>query len=575
MAELLTSSTGCRFEKAKPIDSLNKASWSTTNVMDSNFSIRYDKPEEINMMFDFKYEHGQFKSIFLNTGLPWDKFEELNLIVKGVKLGINFFGSMSTGLPWDKFEELNLIVKGVKNINQPIEQSTNFGFRNVDVTYSKPNPDSEFRYIPTTDFLITAEVVSFTGDFEQPIDYDLVKTRLSPVDSTTIMSWDKTTPVDAYQRLTYGYGLNNFLIGGGVRLDYKVDDDAINPVDPPIITEVIRLVNTINVVKLPERTPVNFTNFTLSHDLDSIAWVVNFDIADEATLNLIKPSGLTTVDLEININGELFIVFIARTSTGLKGDRVKGVQRNIRCTGYSRTKLLTHPYISKRSRTETSSSTPAGIMANELAGTGFAGVWSSPTWTLPANRFSYFDKSPLAAISELAESIGSVLVPSPDTDILTVLPRYPTSPWNWGIVVVDRTLNESEFFSVDTDWQPREKPDSVYVYGEENGGAAVKCVQQGTAALVTLPDVVNKYITDTIAGTERGRIEIAKNHIDEVIPVTTYVSTVDGVIKPRELLEINALGGGTWRGMVSAVSLSIVRNGSAIIQSLKIERRYD
>ncbi len=577
MTELITSTTGCSYGKAKEVDVDIKCPYDTTEAIDSSFSTPFNEFEKIDIMFDLKYEHGSFKSIFSTNSVPWNEFEELDLTVRGVRKGISLFGSYSSSTRWNEFEELDLTVRGVKNGTKPVQASQTYKFRATDIQYSKPNPDADFRYFPTTDFAITSELVELTTDFDEPIDYDLVKTKMSPVDSSTSLPWDKTNPVDAYQRLTYGYGINDFLVGGAVKIGYLVDDDAINPVDPPIITEVIRLVNVINVVKLPERTPVNWTNLTLALDTDSIAWVANFDIADEATLNMIKPDGLNVVDLEIDINGEIWTVFVARTSTSLKGDRVKGVQRSIRCTCYSRTKLLSYPYADKSSRVETSASTPSGILNAELAlsSVPFTGTWTSPSWTLPANRFSYFDLSPLAAISELASSIGSVVVPPLTGDTISIEPRYPISPWNWATAIVDRTLNESEFFSSDTNWQPRTKPDSIYVYGEENGGAAVKCVRQGTAGISTMPNIVNKYITDTIAGTERGRIEVSKEYIDEVVPITTYVSTVDGVVQPRELLEINALGGGTWRGMVSKVSLSITRNGSAIIQALDIERYYE
>ncbi len=89
-----------------------------------------------------------------------------------------------------------------------------------------------------------------------------------------------------------------------------------------------------------------------------------------------------------------------------------------------------------------------------------------------------------------------------------------------------------------------------------------------------MPDVVDKHITDTIAGTERGRIEVAKAGHKEIIPVTTYVDE-NGIIMPFELLEINEAGGGSWRGMVVKTAISYARLGNALVQSLDIERHYD
>jgi hypothetical protein len=575
MTELVVGSNSAIFKPSEIVDSSETSGfWSIGKAKDSNTRFIYSKNNTLNSSFMFQHDSKLNNGVFVGLLVGWDTNDKFNTIVKGVKAGTHPT-QQNAFFNWDTNDKFNTIVKGVKAGTHPTDKASSYLFRLVDLKYNKPNLDSEFRYLPTSDFTVTTELVSFTTNFDEPIDYSVIKTPLSPVDSLTSYPWDKNKVVDVYQSLNYGYGVNNFLVGGTVRTTYLIDDEAINPVDPPIITEVIRLVNIINVVKLPERTPINYTNFTLSHDLDSIAWVANFDIADLGTLGIIQPVGLTTVDLEININGELFIVFVAKTSTSLQGDRARGVQRSIKCTAYSRTKLLSYPYSPRRSHVETSSSTPAGILNGELTGTGFTGVWSSPSWTIPANIFSYFEKAPIAAISELAMAVGAVIVPTPDADELTVTPRYPVSPWNWSIATVDRTLNESEFFSRDSNWEPKQKPDSIYVYGEENGGAAVKCVVVGTAGVVTLPTIVDKYITDTIVGTERGRIEVAKQHIDELVPVTTYVDTVAGVVKPREILQINAIGGGSWRGMVSRVSLSISRNGSAVIQTLDIERYYE
>lgn len=406
------------------------------------------------------------------------------------------------------------------------------------------------------------------------LEYDNLITPLSPVGSVTNTPWELPNSVDIDKSLTYGYSINNFLVGGSTDTNYPVDEAAVNPPEPPPVAgEVITFVNVINVVVLPERTPISFTNLSLSIDLDSIAWVFNFDIADQASLNLIKPQGAVVKEVEIDINGEKFVVFIGKTSTSTSATDTGGVQRRIKCTGWSATKQLTYPYSSKKSHTENSSSTPSGILNSELTGTGFTGTWDSPSWTLPANVFNYIDKAPLAAISELVLSIGSIIVPHPVDKSFSVKPRYPISPWNWSTATPDLYMSESQFFTIDTEWVPAESPDSIYVYGEEQG-VGVKCVKQGTAGLVTLPTIVDKHITDVVAGAERGRIEVSRNGFKEIIPITTYLSET-GIIMPHMLIEVTDSLGGTWRGMVIGVSLTIKRVGNAIVQSINVERHYD
>jgi len=576
MTELIAISLGGSYGKGSPIDNDFKISWALHETIDVSSSLPITTGTPVDTGIKYQYEHGSFKSFFINGGLVWDRLDELNSSVKGIKAGIKINPSVNSGYSWDRLDELHSSVLGVKSGTTPVETDGKFEFNLVDVQYDKPNPNLQYRYLPTSDFVIGSELVTFTTDFIQPVDLTAIRTRLSPVGSGTQFPWSRTRIVDIYQALNYGYSINNFLVGGSVRTDYPVDDDAINPpVDPPTVAEVVRIVNIVNVVKLPERTPIDFVDFTLATDLDSIAWVVNFTIGSQASLDILKPTGLTTVEVEINVNGELFVCFIGRTKTVISADPSGMPKKSWKCTGWSAIKTLAHPYTKKRSHTETSSSTPSGLLNDELTGTGVTGAWNSVSWTIPANVFTYLEKSPLAAIAELAESVGAVVIPHASDKSLTIEPYYPVSPWDWDITTADYNMNETEFYSMDTEWIPKQAPDSIYVYGEETGGVAVKCVKNGTAGILTLPTVVNKYITDTVAGTERGRIEVAKAAFKEIIPVTTYVDATDGIIKPQSLLSITPLSGSTWKGMVIGTSISIKRVGTAVVQALQIERHYD
>ena len=526
-------------------------SWSRTDVIDSITSLVID-----NNLLNTDLTTRTIKSpiyptgVITSDGMPND-LESIDSSFSG-----DYFGL----LPW-------------------VDVTHNFSHRAVRLFDEKPIPPGDVKYLPTSDFLITDELIGFTSDFVKPIDTDFLKTALSPIGIAGSLPWKKSTPADFEKKLSYGYSINAFFVGGSTDSNYPTDSDAVDEdnggtykPDPGIGTGVISVVNIINVVVLPGRTPIQFTNLSLAIDLSSVAWVANFDIADQASLDLIKPAGAVVKEVEISINGELFIVFIGRTSSSINSSRGQGAVKSIKCTGWSNIKKLTYPYSPKRSYTETSSSTPAGILTGELSGTGFTATWGSPSWVIPGNVFSYIDKAPLAAILDLANAVGGVVIPDDATDTFTVQPYYPISPWQWDISTVDYSLSESQFFTMDTEWIPQDSPDTIFIYGEENG-AAVKVVKAGGSGK-TLPTITDKHITDTIAGRERGRIEIAKNGFKEIVPITTYIDG-NGIIKPQSLLEITARDTSTWRGMVVGTSISINRNGNAIIQSLQIERHYD
>lgn len=576
MTELITASTRTYSGIARVIDKYMATGWGIATTLNSVLSLLKNESNINDNVLKATYSlnkpvDNRVRIVTLNS------FDLIDVIVR-TKRGQLFPSDVTTGASTpNDFRLIDVTCDLVYYNSLPYHDiGSSISYHAVHQLNEKPH-QKDFKYVATTDFSIGSDLASFTGDFTDPVDYSKLVTPLSPVGTSGSTHWKRPDVIDIDKSLTYGYSVNNFLIGGSTDTDYSTDEDATEPPEPPIEPpekgEVIRIVNVINVVVLPSRTPIEFTNFTLSIDLSSIAWVATFDIADAASLALIKPQGGVVKEVEIDINGELFNVFIGRTSTSAAADKDKGLIKRIKCTGWSNTKLLSHPYSPKRSYAETSSSTPSGILTSELTGTGFIASWESPSWLIPADVFGYIDKAPLAGISELVNSVGGVIIPHQTDNSFTVKPYYPISPWNWGVATPDVFMTENQFFTMDTEWIPQESPDSIYVYGEEKG-VGVKCVKQGTAGLVTLPTVTDKHITDTIAGTERGRIEVAKNGFKEIIPVTTYIDA-NGIIMPQKLMEVTDTLGGTWRGMVIGTSISVKRNGNAVIQALQIERHYD
>jgi len=529
MAELIVSSSSCSYGVATTSDVTCGTVWGEAIIVDSVVTFSFDEPNVVDAVTSFIYGRTESVDSTVTLNTPND-FKHVDV---------------TNNEPWFKVGVIDVTTRTVKGDT----------FTNIDS-------------ITNTNHRGLLPAVEVTSDHVYSNRFN------NTVDVVSDLSWGRVGTVDIAKSLNYGYSINNFIVGGSTNTDYLIDEEAtIPPPEPPPIHEVITFVNVINVVVLPERTAINFTNLTLATDIDSVAWVLNLDVADQVSLDLIKPQGLTVKEVEVDVNGLKFVMFIGRTSTSLKADENGKTVRRIKCTGWSTVKKLSYPYSAKRSHVETSSATPSGLLVGELSGTGFTGTWNSVSWTIPADVFGYIDKTPLAAISELAQSVGAIIVPDLTTGAFTVEPRYPISPWDWSTAVPDRILNEASFFSMDTEWIPAESPDSIYVYGEEKG-VGVKCVRNGTAGLITLPDVVDKHITDTIAGTERGRIEVAKNGHKENIPVTTYVDE-NGIIMPQMLVEVNAVGGGVWYGMVTGVALSLKRNGNAIVQSVQIERHYE
>jgi len=209
MTELVTSSLSGRYGLGTPIDSVFEISWKVNRVVDSVLNLPITIGTPLGSSFEIGYEAGRFKTIFNLTKASWDEYEEFNTSTKGLKLGTHPLGD-SHGFNYDFLEKFNSTFNGAKAGTHSVDTDGAYSFQMVDVQGSKLNPDREFRYLPTSDFSIGSELVSFTTDFIEPIDLSTIKTRLSPVDSGTEFPWSRTTVVDIYKELTYGYSINNF-----------------------------------------------------------------------------------------------------------------------------------------------------------------------------------------------------------------------------------------------------------------------------------------------------------------------------------------------------------------------------
>ena len=374
-------------------------------------------------------------------------------------------------------------------------------------------------------------------------------------------------------QIKWGYGLNNFLVGGSTNIPSNPAPDVIDPPNGGVIEhinyEVYRVVNIVNIKVKPSNTAIMFSDFNIQRDVESFAWTISFTALDKTGFDLVKPNGRVLKTIDVEINGEVFTMVVAKASI----QRTQGVAV-YKCSGWSQTKLLADPYSTKRSYKDNQARTAAQIIDMELTGTGFTYTWSTVDWLIPIGVHSYQNKTPLGAIIEVANAVGAVIAPDITQKRFDIRPYYPISPWQWDSAPVNRTMNERQFFETSSETVPKENPDGVYVYGEENGGVAVKAVRNGLPGTSLLPDIVNKYITHNTAGQERGRVEVCKNSFIERIPMTTYVDE-NGIIMPHELIEFTDLDDLEWKGMVLSTSVDCKRVGTALTQNITVARFYD
>src|SRR5690606_23252417 len=223
------------------------------------------------------------------------------------------------------------------------------------------------------------------------------------------------------------------------------------PPDPEIL-DTYMIANTVNLVVLPSRTPIEAKNVRVALDADSFSWSFSADIFTQAALDLVRPDADGAKTVELDINGWKWVVLVERYSRQL---RFPAEAYSI--NGATRPQLLAAPYAPLRTSLNNAPINAAQAAEAELLNTGFTLNWLATDWTLPAGAFSYQSQTAMQVIARLAETVGGVVRPTRDADALEVVPRYPAPPWAWEDVdtPISRIIPPAMMTELGGEWTPQ------------------------------------------------------------------------------------------------------------------------
>lgn len=359
--------------------------------------------------------------------------------------------------------------------------------------------------------------------------------------------------------------------------------DYIGPViiiEPPVepdILETYMIANSVSLVVLPDRTPVDATNIKTGLDRDSFSWKFSADLFGRTSLNLVRPDANGPKTLELTINGWVWTFLVERYSS-----TAKFPAERFSISGSSRTQLLAEPYAPKRSAVNAVGINARQVAEDQLQFTGFTISWDAtgigpPDWTIPAGALSYQDQTAMQVIARVAEAAGAFVRPARNADALTVLPCYREAVWWWSSAIMDRIIPAEIITDASGEWTPQPEWDSVYVSGTTHG-VAVDVRRLGTAGNKSAPDVFDDLITTTDAARSRGICEISKGGNQEIanrtIPLFPVGGSAPGLVEPGMLCEVRDPGD-TWRGLCLGVDISAEGVGaSRVSQVLRFERHH-
>jgi hypothetical protein len=233
------------------------------------------------------------------------------------------------------------------------------------------------------------------------------------------------------------------------------------------IRRIYMVVNDARLRRVDGNIELPTLSMTLGLDVDSWTWSFSAALPGRALANL-EPAGIgSPVEVEAVINGTAFRALVE----SIERTREFGTN-DLRISGRGKTALLDAPYAPIQTFTNTQSRTAQQIMGDVLTingvPLGWSIEWGLADWSIPAGVFNH-QGTYIGALNKIASAAGGYVQPLASAQILKVLPRYPTVPWEWGSVVADFQLPVDATSRESLRWVEKPAYNRVFVAGQEVG----------------------------------------------------------------------------------------------------------
>jgi hypothetical protein len=338
--------------------------------------------------------------------------------------------------------------------------------------------------------------------------------------------------------------------------------------------------NTVIIKRVSDDTEVTATSVRIDGDIEAYAFGFTATLPRDDGLELIKPID-GPVEIEVTVNGQAFLCLVESWSD--RSTWSTALEESITIQGRSVSAELDEPYSLPRSRAESQPASLVQLMQQELPEGGGWSLQVHESFTdypVPGGAFSYSDLTPIRAIALIASGAGAVVLPSPDSRVLQIVPRFAGArPWRIDDAVADVEIDYGMVSGESGQWLANRETTprlGVFVEGEKNGIAA-SCRLDGTAGDWAEP-VVEILCTDPQAGLQRGITELGQSWIAAEIglqlPLKTEGVDATGFIQPARVLLVTEPDQVTWKGVTTSWSIAAewADDGLVVDQEIGVER---
>ena len=347
--------------------------------------------------------------------------------------------------------------------------------------------------------------------------------------------------------------------------------------DPQPQKGVIFVTNSVSLVRSDDGREIKLLGFSVGIDSNSYAWSFS------ATVPLSELSKVDTaheqrIGVEFTCNGNLWRFILDSCD-----DSVSFGESSLTIKGKSRAMLLAHPYATQRGFKFDTAMSARQIADAELnrngVASGFILDWQLAGvngWNVPANTYSYSNKTPINSLQWIAEAAGGFINADMSADILHVLAHYPVPSWEWAAQTPSIELPISLITSRSRGRINKPAYNGVTIYGENDNGIGALIKRTGTSGGYQPPMVTSDLMTDTAAAISRGKMILSDTGDIGNIGISMPLIADIGVLKPSTLIGVN--DGESWVGMVRGTTITgrlSINRALEIDQSIDVERHFD
>ncbi|MGB6926425.1 hypothetical protein [Psychrobacter sp.] len=340
---------------------------------------------------------------------------------------------------------------------------------------------------------------------------------------------------------------------------------------------VIFVTNSVSLVRSDDGREVKLLGFSVGIDSNSYTWTFS------ATVPLSELSKVDTaheqrIGVDFTCNGNLWRFILDDCS-----DSVSFGESSLTIKGKSRAMLLASPYSSQRGFKYDTAMSARQIAEDELnrfgVPSGFTLDWQlagANGWNVPANSYSYSNKTPINSLQWIAEAAGGFINAHMSEDIIHVLANYPVPSWEWSDQTPLLTLPMSLITSRSRGRVNKPAYNGVTLYGENDGGIGALIKRTGTSGGYQPPMVTSDLMTDTAAAISRGKAILSDTGDIGNIGISMPLVADVGVLKPSTLIGVN--DGEQWVGMVRGTTITgrlSSNRALEIDQSIDVDRHFD